>query len=61
MHQTRVDVVTVHRYVPETVTLHPVVTRSVGDWARLSEDERAALSSDTAILIATDETLEVAR
>lgn len=61
VHQTRVDVVTVHRYVPETVTLHPVVTRSVGDWARLSEDERAALSSDTALLITTDETLEVAR
>ncbi|MGD8200271.1 hemolysin family protein [Ornithinimicrobium sp. W1679] len=65
VHQTRIDVVTVHRYVPDTVALHPVVTRSVADWSRLSEDERAALSSDTSILIATDETvdesLEVAR
>lgn len=55
IHQTRLDVVTTTRYVPDAVVLHPVVTRSVGDWAVLSEDERERLSSDTTLVIAAVE------
>ncbi|MFX0538396.1 hemolysin family protein [Ornithinimicrobium sp. Y1847] len=58
--QTRLDVMTTQRFVPETVALHPVVTRSLEDWAALSEAEREQLSSDDALLIEANGS-EVAR
>lgn len=61
VHQTRLDVVTTQRFVPETVVLHPVVTRSTADWAALSEEERQQLSADETLVIAADESVEVVR
>ena len=61
VHQTRLDVVTTTRFVPDTVVLHPVVTRSVGDWAVLTEDEREQLSSDATMVIPALETQEAVR
>ena len=51
VHQTRIDVLTTQRYVPETVAMHPVVTRTREDWAQLSEAEREALSADASAVI----------
>ena len=45
VHLTRLDVVSVRRHVPEVVALHPMVTRTVDVWRRLTEDEREALSA----------------
>lgn len=50
-HQTRIDVVSTHRHVPDVVTLHPMVTRSQEAWAALSEEERDALSPPYASLV----------
>ncbi|GAA5166700.1 hemolysin family protein [Ornithinimicrobium tianjinense] len=64
VHQTRIDVVTVQRYVPDTVALHPVVTRTADEWAQLTEDERVRLSTDETMVIpsdAEDRTTEVSR
>ncbi|MDO5740983.1 MAG: hemolysin family protein [Ornithinimicrobium sp.] len=46
VHQTRIDVLSTQRFVPDTVALHPMVTRTVEDWGQLSEADRDALSSD---------------
>lgn len=51
VHQTRLDVVTTTRFVPDTVVLHPVATRSVGDWAAMTEEEREQLSTDESMVI----------
>ena len=50
-HQTRIDVVSTQRHVPDVITLHPLVTRSHEEWAALSEEERAALSPPDAGLV----------
>ena len=55
VHQTRLDVVTTHRYVPDAVVLHPVVTRTRAEWAALTEDEREGLSGDESLIIAEPE------
>ncbi|AXH97239.1 hemolysin family protein [Ornithinimicrobium avium] len=55
VHQTRLDVVTTHRFVPDTVVLHPVVSRTRAEWAALSEDEREQLSQDASAIIAEPE------
>ena len=54
VHQTRIDVVSAHRYVPDTVALHPVVTRPADEWAQLTEDERDRLSTDETMVILSD-------
>jgi CBS domain containing-hemolysin-like protein len=51
VHQTRIDVTTTQRFVPDTVAVHPVVTRSAEDWAQLSEEERELLSTDDTMVI----------
>jgi CBS domain containing-hemolysin-like protein len=64
VHQTRFDVLTTHRYVPETVAMHPLVTMTADDWARLTEEERELVSSDQTMVIPSDATereREVAR
>lgn len=53
--QTRIDVVTTQRHVPDTVTLHPVVTRTLQEWGELTEEERDALSQDQSPVIAAPE------
>ncbi len=55
VHQARLDVVTTHRFVPDAVVLHPVVTRTRAEWAALTEDERAGLSRDESLIIAEPE------
>lgn len=52
VHQTRLDVVTTTRFVPDTVVLHRVVTRSLSSWAALSEEEREQLCADESLVIA---------
>ncbi|GAA1174957.1 hemolysin family protein [Ornithinimicrobium humiphilum] len=61
VHQTRLDVVTTQRFVPETVVMHPQVTRTMSAWAALTEEEREQLSSDATPVIVAAETPEVAR
>jgi CBS domain containing-hemolysin-like protein len=51
VHQTRLDVVTTHRFVPDTVVMHPVVTTLHGAWAAMTEDEREQLSTDGSLVI----------
>ncbi len=55
VHQTRLDVVTTHRFVPDTVVLHPVVSRTRQEWAALTEEEREQLSQDASAIIAEPE------
>ena len=53
VYQTRIDVVSTQRFVPEVVALHPLVTRSADDWRQLSEEEREQLSPpDDGLVIA---------
>jgi CBS domain containing-hemolysin-like protein len=54
VHQTRFDVITTHRYVPETVAMHPLVTMTADEWARLTEEERELLSTDETMVIPSD-------
>ena len=63
VHQTRLDVVSTHRFVPENVVLHPVVTTTMSRWAALPEEEREQLSADRTLVIAALEPAgeEVAR
>ncbi len=51
VHQTRLDVVTTQRYVPESVVMHPVMTRSYAAWAAMTEEEREQLSTDESMVI----------
>lgn len=52
-HQTRIDVVSVQRHVPDVVTLHPMVTRTAEEWGALSQEQRDALSPpDVGLVIA---------
>lgn len=64
-HQTRIDVLSTQRFVPEVVALHPMVTRSAEDWGQLTEEERDALSpEDGGLVIAAPDaraTAEVGR
>ncbi len=53
VHQTRIDVVATQRFVPESVVLHPVATRTQSAWAALTEEEREQLSSDDSLVIST--------
>lgn len=53
VHQTRIDVVSTHRFVPEVVALHPVVSRTAEEWRELTEEQREALSApDDGLVIA---------
>ncbi|WP_122261233.1 hemolysin family protein [Ornithinimicrobium cerasi] len=62
VHQTRLDVLTTQRFVPDTVAVHPVVTRPADEWAQLSEEEREMLSSDVMLVIpSVEREKEVAR
>ncbi len=61
VHQTRLDVVTTNRFVPDTVVLHRVVTRTLSEWAALSEEEREQLTTDETMVIAAPETQEAGR
>jgi CBS domain containing-hemolysin-like protein len=50
-HQTRLDVVSTQRHVPDVVTLHPMVTRTLEEWGALTEEEKDALSPPDAGMV----------
>ena len=61
VHLTRIDVITTQRYVPDTVTLHPMVTRTLEEWRELGDEEREHLGDGLVIATPAADELEVAR
>ena len=69
VHQTRIDVISTSRFVPEVVALHPMVTRTMDSWRELTEQQREALCppDDSPVIAApvtpagAAEAMEVAR
>ena len=62
VHLCRIDVVSTQRFVPDVVTLHPMVTRTLDDWRALDPTERQQLGDG--LVIQTPESadeLEVTR
>ncbi|GAA4877349.1 hemolysin family protein [Serinicoccus chungangensis] len=49
VHLARLDVVRTRRYVPEVVTLSPLVTRTLDEWHELAEEEREHLGDGLVI------------
>ncbi|WP_151525659.1 hemolysin family protein [Serinicoccus kebangsaanensis] len=62
VHLTRIDVVSTQRFVPDVVTLHPMVTRSADEWRELGDEEREQLGDGLVIAAPhVDDEMEVAR
>ncbi|MGO0577933.1 hemolysin family protein [Ornithinimicrobium panacihumi] len=59
VHQTRIDVLSTQRFVPEVVALHPLVSLSADDFRQLDEDAREQLTpSNDGPVIATPDVVE---